>query len=141
MRRRLIRTIHAATAMAVLLLAMPAGAQSLFHRAENQVQVALTKVVRTAEYTEVHLQTQAALKGVCWAAAGDNSPYLSADGQRYRYRKGDNVTDCPTRRDYADKEVMLLRFEPLPAQNHMFSLWEGHGGENQLIDPASTKGR
>ncbi len=78
---------------------------------------------------------------MCWAAAGDNSPYLSADGQRYRYRKGDNVTDCPSRRDYADKEVMLLRFEPLPAQNHMFSLLEGYGGENQLIDPASTKGR
>ncbi len=48
--------------MAVLLLAMPAGAQSLFHRAENQVQVALTQVVRNAEYTEVLLHTQAALK-------------------------------------------------------------------------------
>jgi len=40
------RTIWAAVAT-VMLLAFPAGAQSLFNRAENQVQVALVKVVRT----------------------------------------------------------------------------------------------
>ncbi len=141
MPRRLIRTIHAATATAVLLLAMPAGAQSLFHRAENQVQVAMVKVERTAGFTEIHLQALTALEGVCWTATGDDSPYLLADGHRYRYLKGDNVTDCPTRRDYADKEVMVLRFEPLPAQTHMLSLVEGHGGENQMVDPASTKTR
>jgi hypothetical protein len=83
-----------------MLLAFPAGAQSLFHRAENQVQVALVKVVRTADYTEVHLQTQAALKSECWYATGENSPYLLADGRRFRYRGGNNIATCPAQQDY-----------------------------------------
>lgn len=87
--------------MAVGLLAFPAAAQTLFHRAENGVQVALIKVVRAADHTEIHLQTPTAIKGVCWSATGDNSPYLLADGKRYRYLKGNNVTDCPAGHDYA----------------------------------------
>jgi hypothetical protein len=82
MSRVIPRTVWAA--IALLLIALPASAQSLFHRAENQVQVALVKIVRTASNTEIHLQTQVALKSVCWAASGENSPYLLADGRRYR---------------------------------------------------------
>jgi hypothetical protein len=125
--------------MALILLAMPASAQSLFHRAENLVQVALVKVVRTASDTEVHLQTQVAMKGVCWYASGENSPYLLADGRRYRYLSGANITACPTTQPYANQEIMILRFEALPAQTHVFSLVEGRGGENQMTDPKSSK--
>jgi hypothetical protein len=132
---------RAAALAAMMLLALPALAQTLLHRAENQVQVALVKVVRAASYTEIHLQTQTALKGVCWSATGENSPYLLAEGRRFRYLSGDSVTDCPTRRDYADKEVMVLRFEPLTPQTRTFSLVEGQGGENQMIDPNSSKNR
>jgi hypothetical protein len=126
-------------AISVLLLASQASAQSLFHRAENQVQVALVKVVRTAANTEIHLQTQAALKGVCWYATGENSPYLLADGRRFQFLGGANITACPTTQPYANQEIMILRFEPLPAQTHVFSLVEGRGGENQMIDPKSSK--
>jgi len=129
----------AGAAAALLLLALPAQAQNLFHRAENQVQVALVKVVRSADYTEVHLQTQVAMKSVCWYAEGPNSPYLLADGRRFRYLGGSNVTACPGRQPYADKEIMVLRFEPLAAQAQNFSLVEGQGGENQMIDPKSSK--
>lgn len=136
---RIVRTTAAIAAL--MLLAVPAGAQSLFHRAENQVQVALVKVVRTANYTEVHLQTQAALKSVCWYASGENSPYLLAEGRRFRYLSGDNIAACPAQQDYANQAVMVLRFQPLAAQTRTFSLVEGQGGENQMIDPASTKSR
>jgi hypothetical protein len=139
MARAILQSIRAiATIAALMLLAFPAGAQSLFHLAENQVQVALVKVVRAASYTEVHLQTQVAMKGVCWYATGDNSPYLLADGRRFRYLSGANITACPAKQAYADKEIMVLRFEPLPAQTHVFSLVEGHGGENQMINPKSS---
>jgi len=124
-----------------MLLAVPAGAQGLFHRAENQVQVALVKVVRTANYTEVHLQTLAALKSVCWYASGENSPYLLAEGRRFRYLSGDNIAACPAQQDYANQAVMVLRFQPLAAKTRTFSLVEGQGGENQMIDPASTQSR
>jgi len=136
---RIVRT--AAAIAALMLLAVPAGAQSLFHRAENQVQVALVKVVRTANYTEVHLQTLAALKSVCWYASGENSPYLLAEGRRFRYLSGDNIAACPAQQDYANQAVMVLRFQPLAAQTRTFSLVEGQGGENQMVDPASTKSR
>ena len=131
----------AAAIAALMLLVFPAGAQSLFHRAENQVQVALVKVVRTANYTEVHLQTLAALKSVCWYASGENSPYLLAEGRRFRYLSGDNIAACPAQQDYANQAVMVLRFQPLAAQTRTFSLVEGQGGENQMVDPASTKSR
>jgi hypothetical protein len=140
MARAFPRTVWAAVA-AVTLLAFPAWAQSLFHRAENQVQVALVKVVRTANHTEVQLQTQAALKEVCWYATGENSPYLLAEGRRYRFLSGDNIAACPAQQPYTDKEVMVLRFQPLSPQARTFSLVEGQGGENQMIDPASTKSR
>jgi hypothetical protein len=123
------------------LLAVPAVAQDLFHRAENQVQVALVKVVRQAQATEIHLQTLGALKSVCWESTGRNSPYLLVDGRRYRYLGSRNITPCPTRRPYADREIMVLRFEPIPATANTFSLVEGQGGENQMIDPSSSKDR
>ncbi|MEP7031962.1 MAG: hypothetical protein ABI830_13585 [Pseudolabrys sp.] len=125
--------------MGLLLFALPAAAQSLFHRAENQVQVVLVKIVRTASNTEIQLQTQKAMTGICWYENSDNSPYLLADGQRLRYLGGANVTPCPGKHSYASQEIMILRFEPLPAQTRMFSLVEGRGGENQMIDPKSSK--
>ena len=137
MSRVIPRTLWAA--IALLLLAPQASAQSLFHRAENQVQVALVKVVRTAGNTEIHLQTQKAMTGICWYASGENSPYLLADSRRFRYLSGANIAACPGKQAYADREVMILRFEPLPAQTHVFSLVEGLGGENQMIDPKSSK--
>ena len=133
---RIIRTAAVAAAM---LVALPAGAQSLFHLAENKVQVAVVKVVRNPANTEVHLQTQKAMTGICWYASGNNSPYLLADGHRFRYLSGANITACPGRQAYADREIMILRFEPLPAQARVFSLVEGRGGENQMIDPTSSK--
>ena len=105
------------------------------------MQVALVKVVRAAGYTEIHLQTQASLKDVCWYASGPNSPYLLADAHRYRYLSGDNIAACPAQQAYADRQVMVLRFEPLAPQTRTFSLVEGQGGENQMIDPSSTKSR
>lgn len=150
MARAIRRTVWAGVAAAVVL-AFPAWAQKttdrdpdqrgLFHRGENQSQVAVVKVVRTAATTEVHLQTQATLKGVCWYASGENSPYLLADGRRFRYLSGDNIAACPAQQDYANQAIMVLRFEPLGAQTRTFSLVEGQGGENQMIDPSSTKSR
>lgn len=139
MPRPLNLKLQAVAALAAPLLTLPAGAQSPFHRAENQVQVAVVKVVRAAGGTEVHLQTLKAMPGICWYATGENSPYLLAQGRRFRYLSGTNITACPDRQAYADKEVMVLRFEPLPAQARTFSLVEGRGGENQMIDPASSK--
>ena len=139
MLRVIARTVWGAAVVAAMaLLALPAAAETLFHRAENQVPVAMVQVVRTADYTEVHLQTQAALKRVCWNSTGPNSPYLLADGRRYRYLSGENITACPTQRPYGDKDVMVLRFEPLASQARAFSLVEGQGGENQMIDPKSS---
>jgi hypothetical protein len=134
------RPVRAAAAIAaVLLLCLPALAQTLFHQAENQVQVALVKVVRAAGYTEVHLQTLKAMAGICWYASGVNSPYLLADGRRFRYLDGGNITACPGKQAYANQEVMVLRFEPLPANARAFALVEGQGGENQMVDPKSSR--
>lgn len=116
-----------------------AGAQTLFRIAENQVPVAVVEVIRTPSYTEVHLQTQQPRPNVCWTAAGPNSPYLLTSGHRYRFISGDHVTTCPQLMNYGASEIMVLRFEPLGAQVHEFSLVEGQGGENQMIDPASDK--
>lgn len=44
-------------------------------------------------------------------------------------------------RNYAAGESMALRFEALDSQAKEFSLVEGQGGENQMIDPASSKAR
>jgi hypothetical protein len=125
--------VVAAAALSVL----PAAAETLFHRAENQVPVAIIQIDRTSAHTEIHLQAQAALAKVCFAASGPNSPYLLASGRNYRYIGGDNVSTCPERRDYAASDIMVLRFEPLAAGNSTFSFVSGQGGEKQPIDAVS----
>ena len=59
------------------------AAETLFHRAENQVPVAIVEIKRPAGHTEIHLQAQATLTKVCFAANGPNSPYLLAAGRNY----------------------------------------------------------
>lgn len=118
----------------VAFLAPPAAAQTLFHRAENQVPVAIVEIKRPPEHTEIHLRAEAALSKVCFAASGLNSPYLLASGRNYRYLGGDNVSTCPERRDYSAGDVMVLRFEPLAAGSSTFSFVSGQGGEKQPMD-------
>ena len=125
--------LKVAFSVPALLSALPAFAETLFHRAENQVPVAIVRIERAPAYTEIHLQAQAALTKVCFAASGSNSPYLLASGRNYRYLGGDNVTACPERRDYAAKDEMVLRFEPLAESNSTFSFVSGQGGEKQSI--------
>jgi hypothetical protein len=119
----------------------PAAAQTLFHMAENKVPIAMVSVIRKPQYTEIHLQTQAAVPNVCWASSGADSPYLLAEGRRHRFLGGDRITNCPTARNYNPHETMVLRFEPLAPQAREFSLVEGQGGENQMINPASSSRR
>ena len=119
--------------VASVLAVQPAAADTLFHRAENQVPVAIVEIKRSAEHTEIHLQAQA----VCFAASGPNSPYLLAAGRNYRYLGGDNVTACPDRRDYAAGDIMVLRFEPLVVGSSTFSFVSGQGGEKQPVDVVS----
>jgi len=128
------RAITTAAAAGSILSASSAGAETLFHRAENQVPVAIVQIDRTSAHTEIRLQAQAALTKVCFAATGPNSPYLLASGRNYRYLGGDNVGTCPERRDYAAGDVLVLRFEPLVAGNSTFSFVSGQGGEKQSID-------
>jgi hypothetical protein len=116
---------------------LPGAAETLFHRAENQVPVAIVEIDRMQDRTEIRLQAQAALAKVCFAASGPNSPYLLASGRNYRYLGGDNVSACPERRDYAAGDVVVLRFEPLAAGNSTFSFVSGHGGEKQSITAVS----
>ena len=123
--------------VAPLLVVQPAAAETLFHRAENQVPVAIVEIKRPAEHTEIHLQAQAALAKVCFAASGPNSPYLLAAGRNYRYLGGDNVTACPDRRDYAAGDIMVLRFEPLVPGSSTFSFVSGQGGEKRPVDAVS----
>jgi hypothetical protein len=120
---------------------LPTEAQTLFHLAENQVPIALVQIVRTPQYAEVHLQTQAAVPRVCWNSAGPDSPYLLAEGRRYRFLGGDHITNCPTEQNYDVREIMVLRFEPLNSGVREFSLVEGQGGENQMINPSSSTRR
>ncbi len=125
----------------VLMTGSVATAQALFHVAENQVPVAVIEVKRTPQFTEVRLRALAALRGVCWTHKGVNSPYLLGGGRRHRFLGGDAIVDCPARRDYLVGENMVLRFEPLDAQMSEFSLVEGEGGENQMVDPKSSTER
>jgi hypothetical protein len=128
-------TLFSATVVAALLLTvLPAAAETLFHRAENQVPVAIVEIKRHAEFTEIHLQAQAALTKVCFATGGPNRPYLLAAGRNYHYVGGDNVTACPERRDYAQGDIMILGFEPSAAGSSTFSFVSGQGGEKQPID-------
>jgi hypothetical protein len=135
----LIRTCSVAVP-AVLIAAAPAVAEELLHLAENRVPVAVVEVIRTQSYTEVRLETQAPRPKVCWSFSGPNSPYLLASEHRYRFLSGDAITDCPNQQDYAAHQYMVLRFEPLPPHVREFSLVEGEGGENQMIDPAAHRG-
>jgi hypothetical protein len=63
--------------MASVLAVQPAAADTLFQRAENQVPVAIVEIKRPAEHTEIHLQAQAALAKVCFAASGPTAPIFS----------------------------------------------------------------
>lgn len=139
-----MRTI--AQVLGALLLALPlaasgpAAAQTMFHRAENGIPVAVVPLIRTAQYTEFHIQAIEARTQVCWETSGPDSPYLLADGRRYRLVGMVNVAACPRRADVAAQEIMRLQFEPLPAGRRVVSLVEGQGGENQMIDPNAQRG-
>ncbi len=135
-----MRIVHWIVVTVTLGLACVAHAQDFSHRAENNVPVTLVKLNRQTQYSEVQLRSDVNLKDVCWTSSGDNSPYLLADGRRYRFLQGGNITTCPDRRGYNAGEIMILRFEPLSDSVHQFSLVEGKGGENQMADPASQPG-
>jgi hypothetical protein len=136
-----MRQIHWLSITLLLSFIPSAGAETVFRLAENQIPVAMVQINRTPNHTEVRLQVQAPLSKVCWNATGSDSPYLLAEGQRYRFVNGDNITNCPTQRGYAAGEIMVLRFTTLAPQVHEVSLVEGQGGENQLINPASSNTR
>ena len=124
--------------VAPLLAAQPAAAETLFHRAENQVPVAIVEIKRPAEHTEIHLQAQAALTKVCFAASGPNSPYLLAAGRNYRYLGGDNVTACPEApRLCCRRHHDAYASSRLAAGSSTFSFVSGQGGEKQPIDVVS----
>jgi hypothetical protein len=109
--RTFLRTLVSGAGISAAILSVSsAAAETLFHRAENQVPVAIVQIDRTPAHTELRLQAQAALTKVCFAASGPNSPYLLASGRNYRYLGGDNVSACPERRDYASGDVMVLRY-------------------------------
>jgi hypothetical protein len=132
------RIILACAMVAAPQFTVLAVAETLMHRAENQVPVAIVRIERTADHTEIHLQMQAALEKVCFAPTGPNSPYLLANGQSYRYLGGDTVTACPQRRDYAAGDVVVLRFAPLEAGTSTFSLAAGGDKRSgEAISPAA----
>lgn len=135
-----MRSVRLYSIVMVLGCAQPVGAEPVFHRAENNEPVAIVQVIRTPQYTEVHLQTQEARPKACWASDGPNSPYLLAAGRRHRFVDGDNISNCPANQDYAAGDTMMLRFAPLDLQSREFSLVEGQGGENQMVDPKSSPG-
>jgi hypothetical protein len=110
--RTFLRTLVSGAGISAAILSVSsAAAETLFHRAENQVPVAIVQIGRTPAHTELRLQAQAALTKVCFAASGPNSPYLLASGRNYRYLGSlDNVSACPERRDYASGDVMVLRY-------------------------------
>jgi hypothetical protein len=119
----------------------PAGADDVSVPADGGVPLMLIQFTRTAKMTEVRLQATAPVKDACWTTVGANSPYLLAAEHRYRLIGGDRITTCPKSRSYAEGEVMVLRFEPLPPKVSEFSLIEGVGGESQILDPASATRR
>ena len=124
--------------LAGLAFSMPLAAMPAEKPAENQVPVTLTEVTKGAGLTVVVLQARAALVRVCWNSSGPNSPYLIANGKRYRFVSGEAVSFCPDRRDYSSGDLMRLRFQPLPPGTAEFSLVEGEGGENQMADPVGS---
>jgi hypothetical protein len=135
-----MRGVHWA-ALGLAVAAAPAAADDVSVPADGGAPVMLIQFTRTAKATEVRLQATAAIKDACWTMIGVNSPYLLAAEHRYRLIGGDKITACPKSRGYAEGEVMVLRFEPLPAKVGEFSLIEGVGGESQILDPASATRR
>ena len=132
------RIVLACAMIAASQLVLSAMAETLTHRAENQVPVAIVRIERSADHTEIHLQAQADLEKVCFAQTGSNSPYLLANGQNYRYLGGDNVTPCPQRRDYAAGDVLVLRFAPLETGTSTFSLTSGGDKRSgEAVSPAA----
>jgi len=125
----------------VAALALPLAAKTLAHRAENGVPVVMIEVARIDKVTRVTLRAEEALSRVCWAPGGADSRYLIADGRRYRFLSGDNITACPTTRDYRAQETLTLRFELLDERVRVVSLVEGQGGESQMVDPSSSPNR
>jgi hypothetical protein len=134
--------------MAVLLASVlvlgglpPAAAEAVFTPAENKVPVALVEVAKSPRYTEVRLQTQAAVAGICWHTQGPDSPYLVASDRRYRFLGGDGIGACPAARNYVARESMALRFEKLDPQIKEFSFVDGQGGEKEMTEPETAKPR
>jgi hypothetical protein len=121
--------------------AAPAVAGPAWTPAEDDVPLGIVEVARTAQATEIRIQTRAAMKDACWTMTGANSPYLLAAGRRYRLLGGEGIAACPKSRDYAEGGTMVLRFEPLKPAVKEFSLIEGVGGESQLLDPDSATRR
>lgn len=127
--------------LGLLAFVVPAAAETVHQVAENHVPVVMVQIDRRAAYTEVRLQTLAALDRVCWNANGPNSPYLIAGSQRYRFLGGENIANCPTSRSYGSGDIMVLRFAPLPSNAHEVSLVEGEGGEEQMTNPGQSRVR
>lgn len=119
----------------------PAAADDVAAPADDAAPVMLIQFTRTARAIEVRLQATAPLKDACWTMTGPNSPYLIAAEHRYPLIGGDRITACPKGRDYAEGEVMVLRFAPLRPNVTEFSLIEGVGGESQILDPDSATRR
>lgn len=119
----------------------PAAAEAVFRPAENKIPVALVEVSKSPRYTEVRLQAQAGVTGICWHAQGPDSPYLVAADRRYRFLGGDGIATCPAVRNYAARESMALRFEKLDPQVREFSFIDGQGGEKQMTAPEPSRAR
>jgi hypothetical protein len=122
-------------------LAAPAAAGLVTVPAENEVPLTIVQFTRTPKATEVRIQTQSAMKDACWTMTGANSAYLLAAERRYRLIGGEGINACPKSRDYTEGDIMVLRFEPLKPDVNEFSLIEGVGGENALLDPDSSTRR
>jgi hypothetical protein len=135
----MLRRIMLIVAPVAFLAGQLSFAQPMAHLAENNVQVAIIEVARTPQYTQVRLEMRAAGNGICWYFRGPNSPYLIAEGHRYHFLAGERITDCPQKTAYSSRDTMVLRFEPLPAGVHQFSLVEGEGGESQMINPSAHR--
>jgi len=130
-------------ALVALAWAHGAEAETVHRLSQVDAHFAVVNVVREKGFTEIHIKPlseppQRVIEpagetwfAICWAESGPDAPFLSADGKRYRYLGGDNVSHCPRSRRY-DGKVMVLRFEPLGADVRQFSLIEGVGGEKQL---------
>jgi hypothetical protein len=121
--------------------AQSAAAEAVFRPAENKIPVALVEVSKSPRYTEVRLQAQAAIAGICWTAEGPDSPYLLVDGRRYRFLGGDGITTCPAVRNYVARESLALRFERLDPTIKEFSFVDGQGGEKEMTEPEPAKAR